>query len=79
MFLQDQLGPSFTNPEDAPDVPEFRLVNMFTSITDANLKTNILLNFKENKNLRVVVATVAFGMGIDCKDVRQISYTCWIT
>ncbi len=72
MFLQDQLGPSFTNPEDAPDVPEFRLVDMFTSITDANLKTNILWNFKENKNLRVVVATVAFGMGIDCKDVRQI-------
>ena len=61
LFLRDQLGLSFTNPKDAPDISEFRLVEMF-----------ILLNFKDGKNLRVVVATVAFGMGMDCKHVRQI-------
>ncbi len=65
IFLQD-------HPEDAPDIPEFRLVDMFTSITEAKLKADILLIYKDGKNLRIVVVTVAFGMGIDCKDVRQI-------
>ena len=53
---------SFTNPKDAPDIPEFRLVDMLTSTTDAKLKSDILSNFKDGKNLRVVVATVAFGI-----------------
>ena len=34
IHLKNQLGSAFTCPEDAPDVPEFRLVDMFTSITE---------------------------------------------
>ena len=34
IHLKNQLGSAFTCPEDAPDIPEFRLVDMFTSITE---------------------------------------------
>ncbi len=72
IFLKYHLGSAFTIPEDAPDIPEFRLVDMFTSVTDSNHKSQILRLFKIDGNLRIVVATVAFGMGVDCPDVRQI-------
>ena len=42
---------------------------MFTSITENNNKSIL---FKSESNLRVVIATMAFGMGIDCQNVRQI-------
>ena len=45
---------------------------MFTSITENNHKSQILILFKSESNLRVVIATMAFGMGIDCQNVRQI-------
>ena len=72
LFLKHCLGSCSTYPEDAPDIPQFRLVEMFTSVTDPGHKSQIIQLFQEESKLRVVVATVAFGMGIDCSNVRQI-------
>jgi len=66
------MGTLFTHPEDAPDIPEFRLVDMFTSVVEPGHKSDIIRLFKTNGILRVVIATVAFGMGVDCHDVRQV-------
>ena len=66
------LGSGFTEPEDAPDLPQFRLVDMSHSCTDSVVKETISDLFTKKSHLRVVVATVAFGMGIDCPDVRQV-------
>ncbi len=47
---------------------------MFLSCTDPVVKEEIIQSFtctKESR-LRIVVATVAFGMGIDCHDVREV-------
>ena len=45
---------------------------MFTSDTGPDHKSKIIRLFTQQSNLRVVLATIAFGMGIDCPDVRHI-------
>lgn len=45
---------------------------MFVSYTDSEVKTQIITSFSKSSPLRIVCATVAFGMGLDCPDVRQI-------
>ena len=72
LFFKSQLGEDITEPIDAPDLAKFRLVDVFTSVTDQHQKDGIINAFTRNSQLRIVIATVAFGMGIDCPDVRQI-------
>ena len=74
LYFKAYLGTGFTHPEQAPDIPQFRTVDMFTSVTDPSHKMEILYLFEVRSNLRIIVATIAFGMGTDCIDVRQIAH-----
>ena len=72
VFFRDKLGADFTEPPGAPDLPRFRLIDMYMSCTDPVVKEEIISAFTKESNLRIVIATVAFGMGIDCPNVRQV-------
>ena len=67
------MGPTFTEPPGASQyISECRLVDMFFTGTDLTVKEKIIHNFTRSSNLRIVISTIAFGMGIDCPDVRMI-------
>ena len=71
-LFKQKLGLGFTEPPGAPDLAQFRLVDMYTHCTHQSVKDKILSQFTMSSPLRIVVATVACGMGIDCPDVRQV-------
>ncbi len=50
----------------------YRVVDMFTHCTHASVKKKIVEQFSIESLLRVVIATIAFGMGMNCRDIRQI-------
>lgn len=73
IFFQNVLGVNFTEPPNAPfEVPCYRLVDMYMSCTEDYVKEEIIKAFTKDSNLQVVIATVAFGMGVDCHNVQQI-------
>jgi ATP-dependent DNA helicase RecQ len=72
-FFQGELGDCFLTPPDAPDQSQFRLVDMYTGNTDEEVKSQIITSFSNpSAPLRVVCATSAYGMGVDCPDVREV-------
>ncbi len=73
LFFEKELGPYFTEPVGAPSLSRFRIVEMFTSCTDDSIKKQVVESFSQSSSLlRVVCATTAFGMGVDCADVRNV-------
>ena len=50
----------------------FRLVDMYISCTDPDEKEMINSAFTKESCLRIVIATVAFGMWSNCRDDRQV-------
>ena len=49
------------------------ICQMFSASTEEKLKNDIRLSFTDpSSSLRVVIATISFGMGLDDPDVHQI-------
>lgn len=67
------LGKDKTEPSGYLNLLEYCLVTMYTrASTDAMKKAVLSLFTKPNSTLRVVIATTAFSMGIDCIDIHQV-------
>ena len=73
MLLKHKMGIAFTEPPGYPNLSGYRLVDMFTAVLTTEKKEEVLQSFvKSDGNLRLVIATTAFGMGIDCPDIRRV-------
>ena len=73
MTLKQNLGYYFTYPAGYPDVQQFRLVDMYTRACRTEFKEAIIRSFTLSQSvLRIVLATTAFGMGIDCPNIHRI-------
>jgi superfamily II DNA helicase RecQ len=72
-FFKAKLGSDFCYPPSSPDLSIFRLVDMFIGITTDDVKQSIIDNFrKPSGQIRVLICTSSFGMGIDCKGVERV-------
>ena len=72
--LRSKLGLEINDPPGCPSVAGHRLVDVFTRVSTNAKKDEVLQSFTEvGGRLRLVIATTAFGMGIDCPDdIRRI-------
>ena len=71
--LRKLLGDDFTVPPGFPDFHKHRLVDMYTRASSDEMKKKILESFmRENGKLRLLIATSAFSMGVDCPDIRNV-------
>lgn len=65
LFFREALKERFTMLFGTPDMSRFITVDMY-------IKGTIMKQFTKKQNLCILIATVAFGMGIDCPDARQV-------
>ena len=72
-YFRMQLRQDIYYPKGSPCLSKYRLVDMFTSITEDTVKTSIIENFTSAEGCcRVVIGTIAFGMGLDSPNVRNV-------
>lgn len=69
--ISNELGPDMY--KDHKVEPSYRMVEMMHSQTPTCVKDHIIEQFsKMSGHLRVLIATIAYGMGVNCKGVRRV-------
>ena len=67
------MGAEATEPIGYPDLPCFRLFDMYTKCNHKDVKKEILQLFTSPLgSLKIVIATIAFGLGVNCPNIQRI-------
>ena len=74
MYMADRMAREMMDPIGVcRDLPQFRMLDMYTACTHPTVKETILQSLPDsNGTLRIIVATIAFGMGLDCPNIRRV-------
>lgn len=73
LSLRQKLGKELTEPPGYPDISEFRMVEFYTRVSTPAKIEAIIEKFSSVPSiLRLVIATISFGMGIDCPNIYRI-------
>jgi len=71
--LRTLLGDDFLVAPGYPDFHKHRMIDMYTRAMSDGMKKKVLESFRKDKGrLRLVVATSAFSMGVDCPDIHNV-------
>jgi len=70
--LIDHMGVHKTEPIGYPNLLKHRMFTMYTRASTDSMKEKVMAAFCSDSNLRVVIATSAFSMGIDCRNIQKI-------
>ena len=77
MYFWKHLREELTEPVSPPnDLSRLRMVDMFTACTRQEVKNNIIVQSfcRPHDTLRIVITTIAFGMGLECGDVHKVAH-----
>ena len=73
LCINHYLGKDKTEPSGYPDLLEYRLSTMYTRAFTTTMTKMITSLFMESSSpLRIIIATAAFGMGVDFPDIEQV-------
>ena len=72
-YMKKKMGCDAFEPVGAPDLVEYCLFDMYTACTHKALKPLIVSEFtKKDGTMHVVIASIAFGMGLNCPNIRRV-------
>lgn len=72
-YFRGELGPELSHPVRFPNIASLPLCDMFTACVRSEVK-DIILKLYQNpiRCLRIIFATISFGMGLDCPNVHHV-------
>ena len=72
-MMKRMLGRNITEPPGTEVGLQARLIDVFTAVSTMEMKDMVLDTFKNfDTNLRLLISTTAFGLGVDCPDIERV-------